>query len=169
MALLRLVAIIVSLQAPFPFVCIQLTSGEVMQNESPAHLSGSESQFYRLLERLPAAAYTCDAEGLITYFNQNAVELWGRSPKLNDPVDRFCGSFKLFSVDGAAITHDQCWMALALRTGKEYNGQEIIVECPGGERRTVLAHANPIRDESGTLLGAVNILVDISDRTRSQR
>jgi len=140
-----------------------------MQNESPGHLNAIELQFHRLLEHLPAAAYTCDAEGLITYFNQNAVELWGRAPKLNDPVDRFCGSFKLFSADGSAITHDQCWMALALRTGKEYNGQEIIVECPGGERRTALAHANPIRDESGTLLGAVNILVDISDRKRAER
>jgi hypothetical protein len=42
-----------------------------------------------MIEKLPAAAYTCDAEGLITYFNQRAVELWGREPKLNDPVDRY--------------------------------------------------------------------------------
>jgi hypothetical protein len=42
-----------------------------------------------LLEKLPAAAYTCDAEGLITYFNPHALEFWGRAPKLNDPVDRY--------------------------------------------------------------------------------
>jgi PAS domain-containing protein len=46
-------------------------------------------EFRRLLEKLPAAAYTTDAEGLITYFNQRAVEAWGRGPKLNDPLDRF--------------------------------------------------------------------------------
>jgi PAS domain-containing protein len=46
-------------------------------------------KFRRLLEKLPAGAYTCDADGLITYFNQRAVDLWGREPKLNDPVDRF--------------------------------------------------------------------------------
>ncbi len=45
--------------------------------------------FRRLVEKLPAAAYTCDAEGLITYFNQRASELWGRDPKLNDPADRY--------------------------------------------------------------------------------
>lgn len=49
----------------------------------------SNLQFHRLLERLPAAAYTCDAEGIITYFNPRAAELWGREPKLNDPVDRY--------------------------------------------------------------------------------
>jgi two-component system sensor kinase FixL len=46
-------------------------------------------EFRRLLEKLPAGAYTCDADGLITYFNQRAVDLWGREPRLNDPVDRF--------------------------------------------------------------------------------
>ena len=48
-------------------------------------------EFWRLLEKLPAGAYMCDPDGLITYFNQRAVELWGRAPKLNDPEDRFCG------------------------------------------------------------------------------
>jgi PAS domain-containing protein len=57
-------------------------------------------KFPQLLAKLPAAAYLCDAEGLITYFNERAVELWGREPKLNDPVDRFCGSFRLFTPSG---------------------------------------------------------------------
>src|SRR5437016_13502342 len=88
----------------------------------------NESEFHRLLEKLPAGAYTCDAEGLITYFNPHAAALWGRSPKLNHPDDRFCGSFKLFSIDGAPIEHRHCWMALALEGRKEYNGHEIIIE-----------------------------------------
>ena len=128
-----------------------------------------DPRFFRLLEVLPAAAYTCDAEGLITYFNQRAVEVWGRAPKLNDPADRFCGSFKLFAPDGAPITHDRCWMALALEDNREYNGREIVIERPDGERRTALAHANPFRDERGLLLGAVNVLVDITEHKRIER
>jgi two-component system CheB/CheR fusion protein len=128
----------------------------------------SDLEFHRLLEKLPAGAYTCDPDGLITYFNQHAVQLWGREPKLNDSIDRFCGSFRLFSADGSPISHNQCWMALALQTCTEYNGQEILIERPDGSRITVLAHANPFRDESGKLLGAVNVLVDISDRKRAE-
>jgi PAS domain S-box-containing protein len=127
---------------------------------------GSESEFRQLLEALPAATYTCDAGGLITYFNSRAVELWGRAPRLNDPIDRFCGSFKLFASDGKGLRHDECWMALALRDRQSYNGQEIVAERPDGTRATVLAHANPIYDGSGELCGAVNVLVDISDRKR---
>jgi PAS domain S-box-containing protein len=121
-----------------------------------------------LLAKLPAGAYLCDSDGLITYFNEHAVRIWGRAPQLNNPVDRFCGSFKLYSSDGKPIAHDECWMALALKTGNEYNGQEIIIECPDCTRRIVLAHANPIYDEAGNLQGAVNVLVDISDRTQAE-
>ena len=121
----------------------------------------------RLLEMLPAGAYTCNPEGLITYFNDYAVRLWGRAPKLNDPVDRYCGSFRLFSSDGSPLAHDQCWMALAIQRGEEYN-EEIVIERPDGQRLTALAHANPVRDKSGHLLGGVNILVDITDRKRAE-
>jgi PAS domain S-box-containing protein len=129
---------------------------------------GSEAKFQQLLDTLPAGAYLCNREGLITYYNPRAVELWGRTPKLNDPEDRFCGSFRLYAADGTSLHHNQCWMALALRDEAAYNGEEIIVERPDGQRLTVLAHANPIRDEAGTLLGAVNVLVDISDRKQNE-
>jgi PAS domain S-box-containing protein len=121
-----------------------------------------------MLEKLPAAAYTCDCDGLITYFNERAVQLWGREPKLNDPVDRFCGSFRLFTPDGSPIRHERCWMALTLLENKEYNGHEIVVERPDGSRLIVLANANPFHDDRGKLTGAVNVLVDITDRKRAE-
>jgi signal transduction histidine kinase len=133
-----------------------------------AALHSSELQFRSLLDKLPAGGYTCDRQGLITHFNDHAVKIWGRAPKLNDPVDRFCGSFKLFASDGSPIAHDACWMALALQTGNEYNGEEIVIERPDGRRLTVLAHANPIRNEAGELVGAVNVLVDITDRIQAE-
>ena len=126
----------------------------------------SELRFRRLLDNLPAAAYTCDAEGLITYFNRGAAELWGREPKLNDPTDRFCGSFKMFSADGAPLSHNECWMAQTLRDGKAYNQVEVVVERSDGSRRIGLAHVNPSFDAAGRLSGAVNVVVDITERRR---
>ena len=49
----------------------------------------NQVDFRPLLEVIPAAAYTTDAEGLITQFNHRAVGLWGREPKLDDPIDRY--------------------------------------------------------------------------------
>ena len=130
--------------------------------------NAGESEILQLLDKLPAAAYTCNAEGLITYYNQWAVRLWGRAPKLRDPVDRFCGSFRLHSADGEPMSHDNCWMALALRGDREYTGCEIIVERPDGERLNVMAYASPMHDSSGTLIGAGNVLFDITERKRAQ-
>jgi PAS domain-containing protein len=59
--------------------------------EQQAEFAGGEGELVIrcLLQHLPVAAYTCDAQGLITFCNARAVELWGREPKLNDPVDRY--------------------------------------------------------------------------------
>lgn len=126
------------------------------------------ASFQHMLNKLPAGAYTCDAEGLITYYNERAVEVWGREPKLNDPVDRYCGSFKLF-IDDEPINHNTCWMAQALLNKKEYNSREIVVEKPNGDRVTVLAHANPIYDDTNKIIGAVNVLVDINERKKIEK
>src|SRR5262249_11743319 len=58
--------------------------------------------------------------------------------------------------------------ALALRDGKAYNEQEIVIERPDGNRCIVLAYANPLVDERGKLVEAVNVLVDITDRKRAE-
>lgn len=140
----------------------------VKSNRSEAAVDNGDAEFRRLLATLPAAAYTCDAEGLITYFNAHAATLWGREPHLNNPVDRYCGSFKLFASDGAPLRHENCWMALALRENREFSGEEIVIERPDGSFRTVLANANPVHDEHGNVSGAVNVLVDITERKRME-
>ena len=114
-----------------------------------------------LLEKTPVGAYTCDSAGFITYFNRKAVDLWGREPKVNDQTDRYCGSFRLFWADGALMPHGLCWMARALKYNQEYNGQEVVIEQPNGQRIPVLAYANPIRDATNKLIGALNLLVPI--------
>lgn len=131
--------------------------------------SRNEAWFDTLLEKLPTAGYACDPEGLITSYNDSVVELWGRAPALNDPADRYCGSFRLFTVEGERIPHDRCWMALALRHRREYRGQEFLIEHPDGSLRRVLAHANPVLSASGTLLGAVNVLLDVTEHKRVEQ
>jgi PAS domain S-box-containing protein len=59
-------------------------------------------------------------------------------------------------------------MALALKDAKAYVNQEIVIERPDGSQRIVLAYANPFLDEQGQPVGAVNVLVDITDRRRAE-
>jgi PAS domain S-box-containing protein len=134
-----------------------------------AHAEDNESRLRQILDVLPAAAYTCDTRGLITYCNQRAVEFWGRSPRLHDPVDRYCGSFRLFRTDGVTpVAHDECWMAIAVQTGEPMHECEIVIERADGSRRLALAHAHPLRDRSGKRVGAVNVLVDVTQRDEAR-
>ena len=85
------------------------------------------------------------------------------------PVDRFCGSFKLFALDGTPIPHDQCWMAEALTERWPVIGRQIVIERPDGTRRVVLAHASPLFDTAGNLEGAVNVLTDITELKQAKQ
>jgi PAS domain S-box-containing protein len=122
----------------------------------------------KLLEVVPAGIYTCDAEGRITSFNPAAARLWGRSPKLGETDARFCGSFRLYHVDGAPIPHDRTPMAAALREGRAWEDTEVVIERPDGSRVTVLVNIAPFRDERGEVTGAINCFVDITDRQQAE-
>ena len=134
------------------------------RQQAEAALRDSEDRLQRVLDALPMAAYTCDTDGLITYFNARAVELWGRSPRLGDSEDRFCGSFGLYLPDGTPLSHDRCWMAVAIAERRAIHDEEVVIERPDGSRRTAVAHANPLYDGAGRPTGAVNVLVDITEQ-----
>lgn len=120
----------------------------------------------RLLDAVPAAIYTTDEAGRVTFFNEAAAELWGRRPELGK--DLWCGSWRIYYPDGSPMPLDTCPMAVTLREGRPVRGEVIVVERPDGTRRVVEPHPEPLRDGSGKLVGGVNLLVDISDFQRTQ-
>src|SRR3954469_4856948 len=129
-------------------------------------LSESEQHLQDLLEAIPAAIYTTDAQGHITYFNQAAVELAGRTPTLGS--DEWCVSWKLYWPDGTPLPHDQCPMAVALKEGRTIRNAEAILERPDGTRVPFIPFPTPLRDASGKVVGAINMLVDVSERKQAE-
>ena len=120
-------------------------------------------ELYRqLIQSLPVAIYMCNAEGFITLYNKKAAELWGKEPVIGK--DLWCGSWKIFDLDGNPLPPDKCPMAISLKQGIPVEGVEIIIERPDGTRSDVQTNPKPLFDESGRLVGAVNMLVDVSDQ-----
>jgi PAS domain S-box-containing protein len=124
-------------------------------------LQETQRRFLSMIDALPEAIYTTDAEGYITHFNPAAVELSGRHPELG--TDRWCVSWKLYRPDGSRLPHRQCPMAIALREGRAIRGQEIIVERVDGKRIWVMPYPTPLFDSEGTVVGGINMLVDITE------
>jgi PAS domain S-box-containing protein len=125
--------------------------------------TGHKEDYYRkILDELPAAIYTTDAAGRITYFNEAAVALWGRRPPLGE--SDWCGSWKLFWPDGRVLPHAECPMALAIKEERPIRGMEAVAERPDGTKVPFIPYPTPLFADDGALIGAVNMLVDISDR-----
>jgi PAS domain S-box-containing protein len=125
-----------------------------------------ERRFRELLNALPAAVYTTDAAGRLTYYNDAAAELWGHTPQLGS--SEWCGSWKLYWADGTPLPHGECPMAIALKENRAVRGMEAIAERPDGTRVPFIPFPTPLHDEAGKLIGAVNMLVDITERKRAE-
>ena len=129
-------------------------------------LRSSERRFREMVDMLPAAVYTTDADGLLTHFNPAAIEFSGRMPEVG--TDQWCVSWKLYRTDGSPLPHDQCPMAIALKEGRVLDGQEIIAERPDGTRRWFAAYPRPLHDAEGNVIGGVNMLLDITERKQAE-
>jgi PAS domain S-box-containing protein len=127
-----------------------------------------EERFRRFVEVMPVALYVCDTSGLIQSYNNRAVELWGREPKLGDPAQGYCGSWRLCTPDGKLVPHEESKMAEVLRTGIEVRDSEVVIERPDGSCITVLVNIVPLRNGDGELIGAMNCFQDITDRQRAE-
>jgi len=136
------------------------------QKRMTAALRESERRFREMIDALPAAIYTTDAEGRLTHFNHAAVEVSGRTPELGS--DRWCVTWKLFRSDGTPLPHDECPMAVALKTGQLIRGEEIIAERPDGTRLWLQPYPTPLRDEAGNIVGGINMIVDITSRKEAE-
>ena len=60
-------------------------------------------------------------------------------------------------------------MAVTLREGRTILGEEIVIERSDGTRRHVLANPEPILNAEGGVVGAINMLVDITERKQAER
>ncbi|MGK9419012.1 PAS domain S-box protein [Pseudomonas cedrina] len=125
----------------------------------------SERHMRNLLEALPAAVYTTDAAGRITFYNRAAIELSGQTPQLGD---QWCVTWKLFNTDGSYLPHDQCPMAVALRENRPIRGVEAVAQRPDGSRVPFAPYPTPLHDADGNLIGAINMLVDITERKQAE-
>jgi PAS domain S-box-containing protein len=125
-------------------------------------MARGDDNYRRVLDVLPVAVYVTDTAGRVTYYNDAAAALWGRRPDLGTSM--WCGSWKLYTLDGQELPHDKCPMAVALRERRRIQGREAVAERPDGSRVPFMSSPTPLYDELGQFTGAVNVLLDIGDR-----
>jgi PAS domain S-box-containing protein len=119
-----------------------------------------------LILKLPVAVYGCNAEGVIEFYNDAAIELWGVEPVAGK--HRWCGSWKMYTSEGTPILPGSCPMAMALREKRIIN-KVIHIERPNGSRRYVIPNPQLRFGPDGRIMGAVNTLIDITTQIEDQK
>jgi two-component system, cell cycle sensor histidine kinase and response regulator CckA len=115
-----------------------------------------------VLSLMPTAVYICDGQGRITFFNPRAEKLWGRKPFLNDDNEKFCGSFRLWSLAGAEIPREQTPMATALKTGSPVLDEEVTIERPDSSKINARITIKTLQDKQSLTTGAIAVFQDTS-------
>lgn len=144
---------------------VSLETAETLLGAALDAVGRPGNEMIEALDALPAAIYVTDAEGRITHYNPACVDLAGREPELG--IDRWCVTWKLYTPDGDFLPHDCCPMAVAIKERREVRGTEAVAERPDGSRIRFQPFPTPLFDASGNLTGAVNLLLDVTDRHRA--
>ena len=122
--------------------CLRVLGSRVCDGKSAVTIQGEAQFWWRdLVRALPAAIYTTDARGRITFYNAAAAELWGSHPEIGK--SEWCGSWKLYWPDGTPLPHDECPMAVALKTGRAVRGVEAVAERPREPAAQAMLRARP--------------------------
>jgi len=115
-----------------------------------------------MFKQFKSAVYTTDADGWLTYYNDAAADLWGYRPELGKT--RWCGSWRIFTTDGAPLPLDQCPMAVALKEGREVRGVQAVLERPDGTLVPFMPYPTPLRDASGAVVAGSNVLLPLTSQ-----
>ncbi len=122
-------------------------------------------RYREFLDALGVAVYTTDADGRITFYNEAAATFWGRRPELGE---EWCGSLRLFWSDGQADA------ARRVPDGDRSPREPARSRLRGARRAAgrqsdrVRALSDAAADDDGALIGAVNVLIDVTDRRKAE-
>ena len=131
------------------------------QKRAEIIIEESEKRYRDLIQTLPVAVYTVDENGYVNLYNKAAVKLWGREPELGREL--WCGSYEMYTLEGDFLPHTECPMAIALKEKKAFS-VEAYIKRPDGTLRNIIANPQPIYDSNENITGAMNVVVDITDR-----
>jgi diguanylate cyclase (GGDEF)-like protein/PAS domain S-box-containing protein len=119
-------------------------------------------------DNLSEGVYFVDKRRKITYWNRGARNLTGFQRE--DAIGRHCYDNFLKHVDaeGRLLCHMGCPLAATLKDGKAREA-EVFLHNKTGEKVPVSVRVSPVVDNSGVLIGAVEVFSNIAPQKELER
>jgi PAS domain S-box-containing protein len=143
---------------------LRAAHGELEQRvrQRTAELVEASGFAQALLESLQTGIVACNAQGVLTLFNQATRDFHGL-PQEPLPADQWAQHYNLYRADGVTpLTKEEIPLFRAL-AGEQVRDVEMVIAPKHGKVRTVCASGQSFYDGSGKHLGAVVSMHDITE------
>lgn len=119
-----------------------------------------------LIQQLPAAIYTYNHEGIITYYNTAAAELWGQHPKTGQ--NKWNDFLTIYKSDGSSFPENENPVILAIKDSAPIS-MELIAKRADGQLFHLLYSSQPVIDPKNSCQEVLTMLIDITKQKQSQQ
>lgn len=141
--------------------------GLLLARQQRLQAQARERTLALLLEAMPDAVVTCDAEGLLGEFNKVAREWHGVDPRALPP-QQWAAYFNLHDSEDERLLATERIPLLRAWRGERVREAAIVIRAKGQPPRTVLCNADPLLASDGTAQGAVCVMHDITGRLAAE-
>jgi PAS domain S-box-containing protein len=131
-------------------------------------LDQQRAHLQAIIDALPVGLWVVDATGNMVFINDIAHKIWGGVIPCSQSVEDYHLYKAWWPATGEAITAENMPLARALR-GETILGIEIDYERFDGIRGVQLVSSAPIKISDGTIIGAVALVQDITERKRAEQ
>lgn len=138
---------------------ISLATAEETLSAIVSAIPRIDDRIQPVIDAVAAPIYLTDTNGVVTHFNKACVDFAGRLPEPGR--DRWCVTWKLYTLEGQRLPHESCPMAVAVIHQRPVRGVSAVAERPDGTRVAFTPFPTPIFHD-GEFAGAINIFVDIA-------
>jgi PAS domain S-box-containing protein len=150
--------------SPAPAACLPADPDEILSLAILTMREDRES-LAAILEQLTVPIYVTDTDGVVIAFNRACIDFAGRTPIPGE--DKWCVTWRLYDEKGSPLAHDCCPMAVAIQQRRPVRGVVAVAERPDGKRVLFMPYPTPIFDGEGVLIGAINLLIDVTDKRQA--
>ncbi|ELY60305.1 PAS/PAC sensor signal transduction histidine kinase [Natronococcus amylolyticus DSM 10524] len=151
--------------ATFPGALIDITR----RKRAERKLEEQRRQLETLFEVLPVGVVVAETDGRLVEANDAAAEIWGGDVFDAETVADYERYDGWWADTGEPIEPEEWPMSRVLEGETVLEPDVVEIETANGDRRTVMIHGMPIRDENGEVVRGVLTQTDVTERREYRR
>jgi PAS domain S-box-containing protein len=139
----------------------------IEHKKSEDALRQERARLEAIIENAPVGILFTDPKGNITLANPFTARIFKGG--ITETVSEPGAGFTLHHPDGSLFDSDELPLQRTLQQGVKIRDEEILVRAANGHEVITLMSTNPMMAPDGSILGAVQVVQDITERRQAER